>query len=115
VASSTVLALDMDADGTVDAVIEPGEGISAEELIGILRGMVRSLDLADKKEEKLLKKIDKLEKEFKKEKKQKMKMNEALEKLEDKIEKFIKRGYLSREDAQELLYIIEQIKVGVVE
>jgi len=119
VASSTVLALDMDADGIVDAVIEPGEGISTEELIGILRGMVRSLDLADKQEKKLLKRIEKLEKvlekEFKKEKKEKMKTGEAFEKLKEKIEKFVKKGYLSKEDAQELLHIIEQIKVAVVE
>ena len=117
-ASSTMLSVDMDGDGVVDAVIEQGEGISINELLGILRGMVRSLDLADKQEKKLLKNIDKLEKvldkEFKNEKKEKMKTDKALEKLEKIIEKVVKKGNLPENDAQELLHIIEQIKGSVV-
>src|SRR3989344_645657 len=118
IASSTTLSLDMDNDGVVDAIIEPGEGISIDELLGILRGMVRSLDLADKQEKKLLKNIDKLEKtlekEFKNEKKEKMKTDKVFEKLEKIIEKVVKKGGISKDDAQELIHIIEQIKGGVV-
>ena len=118
VSGIAVLSLDMDADGIIDAIIEPGEGISIDELLWILRGMVRSLDLADKQEKKLLKNIDKLEnmldKEFKNEKKEKMKTDKAFEKLEKLVEKLVKKGNLPEHDAQELIHIIEQIKGDVV-
>ncbi|TSC78836.1 MAG: Acetyltransferases and hydrolases with the alpha/beta hydrolase fold protein [Parcubacteria group bacterium Gr01-1014_29] len=119
IASSTVLSIDMDGDGETDAVIEPGEGVSIDELLGILRGVVKSFDLDKKAEKRILKQIDNLEKvldkEFKNKKKKKMETDKAFLKLEQLIEKFEKNRLLSIKDAQELLHIIEQIKEGVVE
>ena len=118
-ASSTILSMDIDNDGVVDAVIKPGEGVSTEELLDILRGMVRALELTAQKEKGILKNIDKLEKtlfkEYKNEKMGKKKIANAFVVLERAIEKFGKKKLFTTEEMMELLRIIERIKDGVVE
>ncbi|GEM_PF-6639999 len=54
------LAIDINGDGTTDATISAGDGLTATELIGILKGIVKTLHLPAKKEQKLLKELDKL-------------------------------------------------------
>ncbi|MFA5831254.1 MAG: hypothetical protein WC878_05490 [Candidatus Paceibacterota bacterium] len=112
------LQLDINGDGTMDANIDSGVGISADDLVGIMRGMVKTLNLPTNKEQKLLKKIEKLEKvldkEYKNEKKEKMKTAKAFEKLEKTIAKFQKKNLLTKEEADELISMLGQIKSLVV-
>ena len=118
-ASSTILSMDIDNDGVVDAVIKPGEGVSTEELLDILRGMVRALELTAQKEKGILKNIDKFEKtlfkEYKNEKAGKKKIANAFVVLERAIEKFGKKKLFTTEEMTELLRIIERIKESVIE
>ncbi len=112
-----ILLLDIDNDGITDANLTT-EGISAENLIDILKGFIKTLNLEPKKEEKLLKKVDKLEEalnnEFKHEYQEKMKTEQALELLEQFIRKLDKKVLLTPEETTELLDIINNIKSGVV-
>lgn len=114
------LILDIDGDGVTDVVLENGEeGITAEELIAILKGIIKTFNLPDNKEKNLLKKLEKLEKELAKEhnsdKKEKRKTNKAFDELIKKIRQFEKKKLLITEEDGELINIIEQIRGGVVE
>ena len=115
---STPLQMDVDGDGAIDTPISPGEGVTPQELFAILKGIVKTLDLPSKQEEKLLKKIDKLEKafekEYKNEFKKKQKTDKAFDGLTDKIKKLEKKKVLTREDAKELVEIIEKIRSRVL-
>ena len=81
--------MDVDGDGTTDVSIAPGEGISPQELLPILRGIIKTLGLPDKKKAALIKAVDKLEKslgkEFKNEHKKKVRLEKAFEDLIRKI------------------------------
>ncbi|MCI0533581.1 hypothetical protein L0Y49_05190, partial [bacterium] len=117
--ASTTLLMDMDSDGVTDAEITSRDGLTESELIAILRGIVLSLDLPDKKEKKILKTIDKLlkelNKEHKNEKQEKKKTGKAFDDLIKKIKQFEKKGILTAEEAGELISIIERIRGEVVE
>lgn len=117
VITEPLLLLDIDNDGVIDTTLTE-DGISAENLVDILKGFAKTLNLGPKKEEKLLKKIDKLEKvlnkEFKNEYKEKMKTKQAFEVLEKFIKKLDKKELLTPEETIELLDIINNIKSGVV-
>ena len=114
-----MLKLDIDGDGEADSVIAPGEGLTERELIGILRGFVKTLGLPEKKEKQLLKKIEKLEKviekEFKNEHKKKQKTDKALSELSSVVDRFQKKGLLTLEEATELKTLIGRISGEVVE
>lgn len=115
--TATPLLLDIDGDGETDASITAG-GLTAEDLIGILKGLVKTLHLPTEKERKLIKKIEKLEKELQKEhkneRKEKHKTKRAFTELVKVVKKFEKKNLLSSEEARELINIIEQIKNSVV-
>lgn len=112
-----ILLLDVDGDGVVDAEITP-DGLSPDDLIAILKSLIKTLDLPDKKEKQLLKVIDKLEKEFakehKKEKTEKLKTKQAFKHLLKLIEQYQKKKVLSADEANELLGLIEDIMNKVV-
>jgi hypothetical protein len=116
--SSLVLKMDIDGDGVADATISSGDGVTSQELLDILKGMIKTLDLHEKKETKLLKKIEKIEKELakehKNEKKEKRKTDKAFEELIKQINKFEKKGLFTHDEAAGLISIIEQIKRTVV-
>ncbi|HBW55984.1 hypothetical protein A2Z53_01500 [Candidatus Giovannonibacteria bacterium RIFCSPHIGHO2_02_42_15] len=116
---STSLQMDVDGDGAIDTEISSGEGVTPQELIAILKGVIKTLGLSDKNEEKLLKKVEKLEKilekEYKKEYKKKIKTKKAFLQIIEEIKKFKKKGVLSSEEAKELIEIVEKIREGVVE
>ena len=113
------LKLDVDGDGEADSVIAPGEGLTEKELVGILRGFVKTLELPEKKEKQLLKKVEKLEKviekEFKNEHKKKQKTDKALVELSRVVDRFQKKGFLTLEEATELKTLIGLISGKVVE
>jgi hypothetical protein len=116
--SVLVLHMDIDGDGSVDADISSGDGVTSQELLTILKGIIKTLNFADEKEEKLLKRIEKIEKELEKEDKQekevKHKISEAFEKLIKEINKFEGKGLLTADKTAELISIIEEIKEKVV-
>jgi hypothetical protein len=111
------IALDINGDGTVDANISVG-GLTDENLIGILKGMIKAQQLPVKKETALLKKVEKLEKtlakEFKNEQKEKRKTGEAFKTIIQKIKQFEKKRLLTSDESKELLTVIEQIKTSVI-
>ena len=113
------LQMDADGDGVVDTAISPGEGVTPQELIAILKGIIKTLELPKKKEEKLIKKIEKLEKtlekEYKNEYRKKQKIGKAFDRLIKEIEKLEKRKVLTHEEAAELIEIVEKLRDSVVE
>src|SRR3989344_1993965 len=102
---STSLQMDVDGDGAIDTEISSGEGVTPQELIAILKGVIKTLGLSDKN----------LEKEYKKEYKKKIKTKKAFLQIIEEIKKFKKKGVLSSEEAKELIEIVEKIREGVVE
>ncbi|KKU82151.1 MAG: Cell surface protein [Parcubacteria group bacterium GW2011_GWA1_47_8] len=113
-----VLKVDIDGNGTIDAEITPG-GLTGENLVGILKGLVKTLNLPDKKEKQLFKKLEKLEKELAKEhendRKEKQKTKGVFKNVIKLINKYEKKNILSKEEAGDLIGIIEQIREKVVE
>ncbi|MEK7520287.1 MAG: hypothetical protein AAB581_03550, partial [Patescibacteria group bacterium] len=109
------LVIDVDGDGTDDLMLEGSEeGISAADLLTILKGIVKTLDLPDNKEKKLLKSIGKVEKELAKEHKnkkvEKQKTKQAFKDLLEVIKRFEKKGVLTAEEAEELREVITRIR-----
>ncbi len=119
ISESTSLQMDVDGDGLVDAEISAGEGVTPEELIAILKGVIKTLGLSDKNEEKLLKRVEKLEKilerEYKKEYKKKIQTKKAFLQIIEEIKKLKKKGVLSAEEAKELIEIVEKIRENIVQ
>ncbi len=115
----TPLLMDVDGDGITDVSIAPGEGVSPQEFLPILRGIIKTLNLPDKKRAALIKAVDKLEKalekEYKNEHKKKVRLEKAFDDLIRKIRKLEKKGILARDEANKLVEIIEQVKVSVIE
>ena len=116
---SSGLSVDVDGDGEVDAEISAGEGLTVPELLGLLRGMVQSFDLPAKKEKKLLKAIDKLKKQILKEQKgkklQKHRISDVLKEIKAKVKSYEKKKLLTKDEAKELLDIIERVRLAVLE
>src|SRR3989338_3020346 len=117
--------LDIDGDGTADTEIDHTTGISDENLIKILKGIILALDLPEKKKKRLIKILERVEKiletENKCDKKKKKcyanndkKLDKSFERLVVVIERFKAKGTLSESDANELLEVIETIKQEVV-
>lgn len=117
-ASATALDMDVDGDGTIDVVLARGEGVTTQELLAILKGIIKTLNLSEEKEMKLLKGIEKIEKELAKERKnekdEKQKTKHSFEKIIKTIEKFEKKGVLGHEEAVELFEIVAEIEGSVV-
>ena len=118
IASMTSLIMDVDGDGTTDVSIIPGEGVTPEELMAILKGIIKTLPLSDKQKTKLLKSIAKIEKillkELKNEKPKKNRLENAFQKLINEIQKLKKKKALTTEEARELIKIIEVIEENVI-
>ncbi|OHA25994.1 MAG: hypothetical protein A3D52_01245 [Candidatus Taylorbacteria bacterium RIFCSPHIGHO2_02_FULL_44_36] len=112
-----VMLLDVDGDGIIDAEITP-TGLTPEDLIVILESLIKTLDLPDKKEKRLLKVIDRLEKELakerKKEKAEKLKTEQAFKHLLKIIEQYQKKKVLSADEASELISVIGTLMSKVV-
>ncbi len=110
--------MDVDGDGTIDVTLAQGEGVTSHELLAILKGIVKTLDLPKEKERKLLKRIEKVEKELVKEYKneqiEKHKTKEVFKQLLKTIDRYEKKGILTNEEANELRIIVEQIKGSMV-
>jgi pimeloyl-ACP methyl ester carboxylesterase len=111
------LALDVDGDGATDVSVSPG-GLTSSDLISILKGLIKTLNLGKQKEAKLLKDVDKFEKalakEYKNVKQEKRKTAKAFEELSKIITAFTKKSLLTSDEASELLEIIEKIKMSVI-
>lgn len=118
-ASTTALDMDVDGDGTIDIVLAQGEGVTTQELLAILKGIIKTLDLPEEKEMKLLKGIEKIEKELTKERKnekdEKQKTKHSFKKIIKTIEKFEKKGILKREEAAELIEVVVKINGSIVQ
>lgn len=116
--TTPVMMLDIDGDGTTDSNITPG-GLSSEELVEIMKGLVKTLHLGKVKEKLLLNRLDKLAKELakehKKERVEKMLTKLAFVRIENLIKLYEKRRALSKAEALELISIINQIKSMMVE
>jgi len=109
------LQMDVDANGVVDAVISPGDGLTTEELIGILTGFIRTLHLPIDRETTLLKKIDKLAKTLSADYYKKQRTDAAFASLVRAIDGYVKKGLLTSAEATELKSIIGKIQGVVVE
>ena len=128
-ASTTpVLIMDIDGNGTVDAELTPGEGVSEEEFLSLLKGIVRTLDLPNAKKLKLIKIIDKIEKILKKEdrcetknnenkceRKTKQKLTNAFEKILLVIQRLEKKKLISHQEALELTNIIGMVRSEMIQ
>ncbi len=116
--ASSTLSVDVDGDGKTDAKISSGEGLTVPELLGLLRGLVQSLDLPAKREKKLLKAIDKLEKHILKDQKgkkfQKHEIRDALGEIKGKIKSYEKKKLLTKDEVKELLDILGKIENLVI-
>lgn len=114
----SAMVLDIDGDGLTDVTLTPG-GVTAEELVAVVKGLVKTLDLGKVKEKRLLNRLDKLAKELvkehKKERIEKMKTHIAFHRVLALIDQYEKRKILSKDEAGELRTIINQIKSKVVE
>lgn len=114
------LAIDVDANGVVDTVIDQGSGISMEEWIGFLKGYINKLNVSDKKKVQLQKIFIRLEKIIEKEKgcenkKKKDKCEFRLKvgsdlvksRLGAAIEKFYKKGLINLDEYNQIKDIIK--------
>jgi hypothetical protein len=110
------LLIDVDGDGINDVTLSGGgdQGISEENLVALLKGMVKTMNLPADKKAKLLRAIHKLEQELIKEHKNKkverFKTNQAFLKLFKTIEQYEKKKILTKLEADELRTIIQQIR-----
>ena len=108
------LSVDVDGDGVTDADISGGDGLTVPELLGLLRGLVQSLNLPLKKENKFIKAIDKLQKQILKnqngKKFQKYRIIDALKDIKDKIKTFEKKKLLAKDEVKELLDILSRVQ-----
>lgn len=121
------LSLDMDNDGVNDASIAPGEGLTSQELIGILRGLIWTLDLPVEKQKKLDKIFDTIDKTLIKDQKcvahakakcehnTKHKTDQAFAKLSQSIQKLSrdKKDAVSSEDVTDILALINLVKTNL--
>ncbi len=117
--SSPVLSLDIDGDSVTDiTLLGNSEGVSQEELVAILKGVVKTLGLTEIKEKRLLKKIDKLAKELAKEHKnqkvEKRKTKQVFAELLKTVDRYEKKKILSSDEANELREVVGQIKGSVI-
>jgi choice-of-anchor C domain-containing protein len=116
--TTPVLNMDIDGDGVNDVVISSGDGVSTQELIGILKGTIKTLGLSQKKQQDLLKKIEKLEKalekEFKNDHKKKQKTREVFKNIIQKIQQLEKKKLLTADESAQLREIIEQIRKSMI-
>jgi pimeloyl-ACP methyl ester carboxylesterase len=117
-ATPPVLNMDINGDGVVDAVVSSGDGISTEELMDILHGIIKTLDLPKKKQQNLEKQIDKLEKalekEYKKEHKKKCRTSILFKNVLKEINTLGKKKLISGDEVAQLTEIIEKIQESVV-
>lgn len=116
--NATALAMDVDGDGTTDVSLVPGEDIALEDLLVILKGIIKTLDLPEKREAKLLKTITKIEKkllkDFDNDDARTDKLEHRFDKLIHLIQKYEKKGFLTPAEVNDLVGIIDVIKKGVV-
>lgn len=119
------LILDIDNDGINDATVGSGEGISAEELISILRGMLKTLGLSPQQLSRIDKIFDRIDRTLAKsdsctDKKQKDKClytaKQSIDRTFDHLSVYVtrlsqdKEKTLSPEEAAEVLQIINRIR-----
>jgi len=118
IGSSTVLAIDMNGDGEVDAVVAPGSAISIQDLFSILRNLVSALELPRGQDKKIAGTIDRLERKLEKEygnrTGKRAVVDNAFAEVRRAFEQLEHKGLITAEELRELMHIVEQIKVGVV-
>ena len=114
----SALSVDIDGDGVVDAEITPG-GLAPEELLGILKGLIKTLHFSEEKTAKLIKEIEKLEGELSLERQneltQKRKTEHAFDKITELVNRYQAKGILTASEASELISVIGAIRGEVVE
>ena len=109
------LNLDINGDGIVDSSILPGEGLTTEELIGILIGFIKTLHLPEDRETQLIRKVDKLAKTLNADYYKKQRTDAAFANLIRAIDGYVKKGLLTSTEAAELKSLIGKIQGVVVE
>lgn len=117
--STPTLVLDIDGDGITDLSLNGDiSGVTEEELVVILKGVIKTLHLPVNKEKQLLQKIDKLAKELAKEhghqKVEKRKTKHVFIELLKTIDRYEKKHILTTDESSELRSIIEQIRGSVI-
>ena len=110
------LVIDVDGDGVNDVTIQGGgeTGISEEQLLAMIKGIVKTFEMPANKKAKLLQVIRKIEQELARERK-----NETAEEVRTDlvylkffktIEQNVNKGVVSITEANELRGIIQQIR-----
>jgi len=107
----SALNLDIDGDGKIDVTLNPGEEISIESLIDILEYHIGNLDLSAKQIKKFDKKIVKAKRALLKGAPSGLKRLDAIVKL---IEKNVKNGKISSDNASTLFNLINQIRSKII-
>lgn len=106
------LVIDMDADGIVDVEVRAGEGLTIGELIGLLRGTVRTFGLSEKERAKIVRALDKFERVLQKDYKGSLETKKselAFKNFGTLITKFQKRGLLENDEALQLFHILARM------
>ena len=110
------LVIDVDGDGVNDVTISDGgdAGITEEQLLVIVKGIVKTFEMPANKKAKLLQVIRKIEQELAKERKneraEEVRTDLVYLKLFKAIEQYVNKGLVSNTEANELRGIIQQIR-----
>ncbi len=107
----TVISVDKNGDGTPDELVLR-DGVTIQELLKDLRGMVQTLQIKSNVKKNLLNRIDRLERkiEKKKGKNREVRISKILENLDKKINNLRKKGKIDELDANGVLNILDQIE-----
>ena len=117
VSEEVTLQVDADGNGTADATIASGQGVSTEEFLSILKGIMRTLHLPKVKEQRIMRSIEKVErllqKESKKEFRRKERLGRTLDRLVKNLKRFEKKKLIDTGDVAGVMVVIEKLRVNL--
>ena len=109
--TTPTLSLDVDGDGTVDATIPEGYTLSAGSLLDILEYNIQQLTLSQRLQKRFDRKITLVRRSITKE--QVANAQRRLDSITKDIKTYLSKGYITFEQAENLMGIINQIKTAI--
>ncbi|MEK7615751.1 MAG: hypothetical protein AAB420_00915 [Patescibacteria group bacterium] len=109
--TAPVLSLDVDGDGTIDANIPEGYTLSAASLLDILEYNIKQLTLSPRLQKRFDRKITFVRGSITKE--QITNANRRLDSLTKDIKTYVSKGYITFEQGEVLMGLIQQIKTAI--